>query len=67
MLTVEKTNELLKRISNDSMELDENYCCEIAVRDAFAIPLRLSQEDGRCMRFPPSVSFPKTAWPPSLS
>ena len=29
------------------MELDENCCCEIAVKDAFAITHRLSQEDGR--------------------
>lgn len=47
MLTIEKTNELLKMIGDGSMELDENCCCEIAVSNDFAITLRLSASEGR--------------------
>ena len=33
MLTLEKTNELFKAIGDPTLELDENYCCEIALVD----------------------------------
>ena len=50
MLTLEKTNELLKAIGDQTVELDENYCCEIGLVDGeLIINLRFVPDDGRLL------------------
>lgn len=50
MLTLETTNELLKAVGDQTLELDENNCCEIGLTDGdLIINVRFVPEDGRLL------------------